>query len=397
MSLPLTIKTDQTIVPATGEVERIAFMTDPVLRNLLITQCYCELSTAFAEKISGNANWCTFATWASKQAGQTIRKEDLQRSLTAMAEKEPEIQHAIRFLVTIASRLGAEKAEQLQRSAIYALLSKTADRAADAVARGNKKVFEEIAFQFSRFYARCCTDTAYVQEHIDSFNNELQKGLPPGGQEYLRRAFTCYYQALFEKDKQRQSELCFFANIQIGFHEQTRLQPEIAEALNAAFISEKEAQKIVAAQLYSKAGIFSKIWFFLRQLFGQTTLFSSAINSLSTLLQEHVRKILTEHLMTLTLPPANRLKLGNDLVAVYPDCLKTLQHPDLLSLLNEIDPTPGSLLESGATDWANLQERMHFIGELFRCFHETKTLLSPAFTREQVTVMKAGVLPSGEL
>ena len=66
--------------PAPTEVDRIAALTDPVLRNLLITQSYHELSRVLADRLGG-ANWCTFATWASKQAGQTIRKEDLSRAL----------------------------------------------------------------------------------------------------------------------------------------------------------------------------------------------------------------------------------------------------------------------------------------------------------------------------
>jgi len=40
-----------------------------MVRNLRITQCYSALA--------GAANWCSFATWVSKQAGQTIRGEDL--------------------------------------------------------------------------------------------------------------------------------------------------------------------------------------------------------------------------------------------------------------------------------------------------------------------------------
>ncbi|MGG7664470.1 hypothetical protein [Dyadobacter sp. BHUBP1] len=48
-----------------------------------ITQCYCELSTAFINCTGPVANWCTFATWASKQAGQSIRREDLFRSIEA--------------------------------------------------------------------------------------------------------------------------------------------------------------------------------------------------------------------------------------------------------------------------------------------------------------------------
>ena len=51
-------------------------MAEPVVRNLRITQCYHALSAAVAERISPGANWCTFATWASRQAGQTIRGED---------------------------------------------------------------------------------------------------------------------------------------------------------------------------------------------------------------------------------------------------------------------------------------------------------------------------------
>ena len=67
--------------PTVAAVERIAALDDPVVRNLQITQCYSELSRAFAARIDGGpANWCTFATWASKQAGQTIRGEDLARA-----------------------------------------------------------------------------------------------------------------------------------------------------------------------------------------------------------------------------------------------------------------------------------------------------------------------------
>ena len=67
--------------PTVAEVERIAALPDPVIRNLQITQCYQALSVAMAQRTGLRANWCTFATWASKQAGQTIRKEDLSRML----------------------------------------------------------------------------------------------------------------------------------------------------------------------------------------------------------------------------------------------------------------------------------------------------------------------------
>ena len=62
-----------TEVPDPGEVRRITAIRDPVLRNLEITHCYWRLARAMAVRTGTGANWCTFATWASKQAGSTIR------------------------------------------------------------------------------------------------------------------------------------------------------------------------------------------------------------------------------------------------------------------------------------------------------------------------------------
>src|SRR5258705_3501994 len=68
-------------IPALSEVGQIAALADPVVRNLQITQCYHELALVLAERTGPSANWCTFATWASNQAGVTIRKEDLAQAL----------------------------------------------------------------------------------------------------------------------------------------------------------------------------------------------------------------------------------------------------------------------------------------------------------------------------
>lgn len=66
--------------PRVEDVERICAVADPMVRNLRITQCYHELSAALADRLGAGANWCTFATWASKQAGQTIRRQDFLRT-----------------------------------------------------------------------------------------------------------------------------------------------------------------------------------------------------------------------------------------------------------------------------------------------------------------------------
>jgi hypothetical protein len=81
------VGSDVRSAPTTADVSRIGAIANPVVRNLNITECYARLAGAFAAQSRGpGANWCTFATWASRQAGETIRGEDvlddLQRRLS---------------------------------------------------------------------------------------------------------------------------------------------------------------------------------------------------------------------------------------------------------------------------------------------------------------------------
>ena len=110
-----------------------------------------------------------------------------------------------------------------------------------------------------------------------------------------------------------------------------------------------------------------------------------------------VRRVITEHLMTLELGGGARLRLGRDLERVFPASLATLSDPDLLALLARIDPTPDGTARSGASDWADLTERMHYIADLFRCCHEAPELFLPPFAPGQVSAIRAGHVPSAGL
>jgi hypothetical protein len=63
----------------------------------------------------------------------------------------------------------------------------------------------------------------------------------------------------------------------------------------------------------------------------------------------------------------------------------------------QVDPTPDTTRGSGARDWSDLKQRIHFIADLFRVYQEKAKLLGPPFTPEQVTVLKAGGRPAGRL
>src|SRR3712207_330660 len=95
-------------VPTIEVINKISTLANPINRNLQITVCYSELSAAFAIRTGIVANWCTFATWASKQAGVTIRGEDLQRKLEEVLNEDPEIQEILSALCHHAKKLGSE-------------------------------------------------------------------------------------------------------------------------------------------------------------------------------------------------------------------------------------------------------------------------------------------------
>ncbi len=386
--------------PSLTEVERIAALGDPVIRNLQITQCYHELSIALTGRTGPSANWCTFATWASKQAGQTIRKEDLKRALESMLASAPATTRVAENAAVQGGQFGAEPESQITRSLVLRALDPASaiDRSSDAVGRGNEKVFEEIGYEFARFLSACLNDTEFNEATITQFCDDLRPGDPPDGQRYLRQAFWRYYQSCFENDAKKRAELLLAANLEIGFHEQTRLQPEIAAALNVAFDDpEVFMRRLLAALFPSYYWLLYLPMSALRRLLKRPTLFELAVIALIAEARLKARQLVTEYMMTIGLPHGVRLHLGRDLHAEFPSSLQHITDPDLRALLGQIDPTPDSPRESGAYDWANLSERLHFIADLFRCYQESSDLCEPPFTPEQVAALKANLIPEGPL
>ena len=385
--------------PSVAEVDRIAALGDPVIRNLQITQQYHELSLALSKRLGANANWCTFATWASKQAGQTIRGEDLGRALEQFLNATPDTRDAAGRIAALSRGGNAPPDQKDVTHFIRAALDPSAitARAGDAVGRGNRKVFAEIGREFARFLVTCGNDQTFDAGNIDLFCAELRPGGPPDGQDYLKQAFRCYYQAMFEPDAKARAELILLANLDIGFHEQTRLQPEIREALEASLPEPGQFSRRLLGALFPYRGWIHYLSFLLLRLLKQSTRLDDAIMRFYTIAQQRIRLYFTEHLMTIGFPHGQRLRLGADLQAVFPETLKQILNPDLQALLAQIDPTPDSLQASGATDWADLADRIHFIADMFRCYQERQDLLEPPFNPAQVETLKQGRSPEGNL
>jgi hypothetical protein len=265
-------------------------------------------------------------------------------------------------------------------------------RAADAVGRGNKKVFEEIGREFARFLEAVRDDDHFDRNKTARFCAALRAGEPPDGQRYLSEAFTAYCEARFQTGKEK-IEWMLLANLCAGYHEQIRLQPEIAAALNAALGDPAELKRhllglvLPGFYLRARARVLRD-----HQSFSDV-LFDRLIQEMNRL----VRQVITDHLMTLHLSATEVLRLGRDLQGSFPPVLGQIANAQLREMLARVDATPDSLKESGAEDWADFADRMHFIADFFRLYQERRYLFDAPFSAEQAALLKSGMRPGGHL
>ncbi len=359
------------------DVANIAATAEPILRNHRITVGYWRLAQAMRERLPGGASWCAFGTWASRQAGCSIRKEDVERAV------------ARRLRARIADRFILREVHQLLRipetrlARVAGNLSQGLpgiDRAADALARGNQLIFAEIGHEYARFLAAGGA----------RFDDGFRPGPAPQGQDLLRSAFHHYAQAETTADPALRAQRLFLGNVEIALHEQTMAQPLIREAMDASLLHVVEARRLVFARLEelvagSPIGVIHTST--------ARRVLHSAVDEISEELRAVLRTIVTERMMGIELPGERRLRLGSDVVAPFPASLLALSEPALLRRLATLDLTPNSTTGSGTVDWANLADRMHYLVDFFRCYHEDASLFDAPFTDVQLAAIDAGALP----
>lgn len=231
--------------------------------------------------------------------------------------------------------------------------------ASDAVARGNLKVFAEIGYEFAR----------WLREDDFAVDAPL-----------LQVAFASYELAFSEPEPKRRAELMLRANLSIGLHEQTRLQPEIAEALDAPYVTAEELGRMLCGTTRPR----------LAKAVGALALPAQG------LVARFSREVITHSLMVLSLP-GRILALGTHLEDTYPEALIDLVEPELVALVSQYEPVPPEPDDCGAEDWSSLEQRMHYIVHLFRVFHIDAELATPPFSETQVERFLAGVVPEGDL
>jgi hypothetical protein len=207
--------------------EAIIANPDPVLRNFQITQSYSQITRDFADLVDrDNVCWCAFATWASKQAGKFIRREQVPEPLLEILGLNADCKPAPRpwywFLVP----------ERILRSPrVLSYCRMTVEDVSAQIAVGNHKVYAKLAPIFAGFLQLAREQPKPGPQALAAFLEPYTHD--PDIHEGVFQAFTNYFRVLSERDPKVRAELIFAANVLIGQHEQIRLQEAIDGAMKA--------------------------------------------------------------------------------------------------------------------------------------------------------------------
>jgi hypothetical protein len=371
--------------PAT--VRSIVALDDrPILRNLLITHTYWRLSRRLTELLGPDANWCTYATWASKLAGVFVRRGRL--------DPAPRVTRELGGYITAGNlQVFAEIAE-----AFAAFIETFEDDARAGTPKSDR---------LEQFLARFRPGPS-TPDHLEHGPEGTIHAIPQGGQDLLREAMAAYHAALFEGEPRRRSQLILLGNALGGLHEQTRLDS------------------------YIRAGLHAPLGWLRLGTGGAHGPVVGALRGLLLELREQARARLRElgTLALMRMPlPGEVLALGRDLPApaggpLYPPQLERIEHPRLDALLDAYGargPEYGSgsfvrrswmelrgrvatrrhgravIVGSAARDWGELSERMRYIFHYFRSRQRHHRMFEPPFGARQTADILAGRIPDGPL
>jgi hypothetical protein len=312
-----------------GRMSEIANMEDGVARNLEITDMYHQTSTMLDQTLfqdpaeqGKTANWNTFAVWASNEAGRAIRGEG-------------------NWVMDVGKAVAPKS---------------TLDATQSALATGNREVFAEIAPASAMFAHNFKGDAERDPKKFAAFEEWMRTQAPNRdeklGNEGLIDAFRIYHEAMFEKDPDRKQELMLQSNAMIGLHEQTRLQPHIEASmpwLARGFLTKNAMTLHTPTNDSGPAGLN----------------FDQNYKALD--LSEDVRE---------------RNWYGS-YEEQYPGALENLEDPGVARTWDQVDPHWWSNPTVGAENWANFDDRMGYISELFRSKQSDPRLHNQPFTQEQ--------------
>lgn len=375
-------------------IDRIAWIESledrPALRNLLITQCYHDLSHELVRVLGPeNVNWCTFATWASKTAGRFIRNDEVPQTFRSM------LADSVAFKRSAARAIdglkGVHATTTLHEASLVDAGETVAGEVSGQITAGNLKVFSELAPVFAEFISLFHDGQIDEVAAVGLFDSLKVGRSAEGGQSLLRQAMEHLLAAAKERDPKRRAAWMLLANAQTGLHEQIRLQPYIAGSLDAP-IDETLGQLVDRHH----AGVGSSLLGRIHASWDR--LGHAVVGDMKAVWDD----LATKELMTLAIP-GQLLHLGSALpppqgLPLYPALLESIENQQVESLLEQyaaLDPRAEG--EVGAADWTALTQRMRYIIGLFRSRQCVPSMLEPPFSEAQRAALINGEVPAGPL
>lgn len=341
---------------------------DLVLRNYKITDGYHRLSLDLAEVLGAtDVNWPAFGAHASKSAGFTIRKEEIDSSKMG------------KFFYSGTGK----KFTPIQ---IDRFMNEIVEWVSESISDGNLRIFGDMAPVIVMFIEFMKTDQSKDRSNMLAFLSTLTPGKSEhDGQDLLGQALLAWYDASRDENPKTTSELMLLGNARMGLHEQIRIQPDIEQALGAPLKNRIGDELSINVEKWS-----SKFPTFIKKRLNTTT--GRIEHKLMENLQSFIRKVITKRMMMLRLPDLN-LKLSSDVSVldeslVYPVTLKSLSEPEIVQLFKKYAKNDSDVKGSGAADWVSLHDRMNFILHLFRSHQQNHALYQTPLTPEEINLIE---------
>jgi hypothetical protein len=361
----------------------IAGLTDPVVRNLCITQRYHELAVGLRDAGLGrDATWCAFAVWASKTAGATIRGDVLPARAKARIAENGATEN---LLHRFNHGIEAWAMKRLTHEHIARAIDSVAADVSKHVSDGNLLVFAELAPLFTALLDACQVSPRTLDQLSHAMAPVLSAVPESDDAGGVVAAFSAYAEARFAHAGR--PVLVLQANTLAVAHEQQRLQSDISGALDAPITD--TLREVIETDVVRHLPLTDA-----RQVL------DGLVDEVCKALDATWDTVLTEAIMQLV-TATETFDLRRDVPplpeGIFPPELLDIAGTAAASAVSRWDRTDGTGAPSGARDWAVLEERMNFIVNLFRSRQQDAALFDPPFSNGQLEVLGEGQLPPGPL
>ncbi|HEY5267080.1 MAG TPA: hypothetical protein VIJ40_09725 [Acidimicrobiales bacterium] len=368
-------------------IEEVVAIPDRVLRNYWVTQTYADLSSELRALLSPDTNnWCTFATWASCTVGANMRGEALPRWLHDRVLLPDGLMGAVS--ATKEHRGWSSVARYVHDLTPDHLLEVTRELLGEMalnLSDGNTEVFAEIAPPAAQLLR------AYDGDHVDfsvaraSVLAACDGAVEFEGVNHLREGYSRWCDALATSDPTRRSQLILAGSLHLGVHEQNHLQPVIVSSMDMGV---NQAASRLKTKLvhdgFDKGAVSHELDDVLRP----------AAHGIGDLWDD----VMTATLGTLS-SPEGTMRLDHDVPhggerSFVPADLAPLVVEELELLWRQFNHAHENGKDSFALNWANFNDRMNFISNLFISRHHEPMLFEAPFSAAVVSDLCAGRTPS---